>query len=499
MNGNFFRQTSCWLLLGLAVALVADPMIGTILATGEGQSPSASQAEPRRASRDDRVRKGSTSRVVFQAEDDDDDGDDVECEIDDDDGDEGSDGFCADQAIVRLTADTDIAAVVADFGYETIAAINGQQLYLLRLPDGSDEVQTVSELELDARVAWAELNFVDQAPEGSPRRFFPRGGEVPIPGSLADAYAPELIGRSRADCVDGQGTTVAVIDSGIDMAHPAFRNVVLRGEWNAFSGQAGAAAVDDAGNGNDDDGDGLIDEMTGHGTHVAGVVAQLAPGAVLAPIKALDSDGIGQAFFLAAAVYYAVDRNVDVVNLSLGSTANARIVREAITAAIDQDIFVAAAAGNGGPAGPREFPATLDDVFGVAATDRQDRPAVFTSTHAALDISAPGLAIVAAFPADEPVQNPLGSSYALWSGTSMATPWVAGAAALLLDRHPSWSAAQVAQRLRVTADPISEAIEGMGAGRLDVGAAVDCGPDADKKKASKDKKKHKDKKRKKRR
>lgn len=492
---NSFR-TLLWrlLFLGLALSLLAEPMalaagadddaddLGDDVAAawigdgddGDDDDDAESGAWGIEPSAATGRTASSTTRETVQLQDDDDDDDG--CDVVDDDGDPSTDGFCSDQAIVRLAGGADIAGVNADFGIETIDQIAGQQLFLLRLPSGSNEPQFAQLLEDDPRVAWAELNFVDQAPEGSPRRFFPSSGKyVPQPGTMNQAYAPGLIGFAAVECVDGRGVSVAVIDTGLDADHPYFANTTVRDAWNAFSNQDGAGNVDDIGNAEDDDGDTVIDEMTGHGTHVAGIVAQAAPGAAIVPIKALDSDGVGQAFYLARAIYYALDRNVDVMNLSLGSTANTRIVREAASDALGAGIFVAAAAGNSSSTGPREFPATLDGVFGVAATDQQDRAAAFSSTHASLDLSAPGVGIVAAFPPNQPPANPIGSEFVTWSGTSMATPWVAGAAALLLERRPQWTPEQVADRLRTSAAPIAGSPAGMGAGRLDVAAAVDCG------------------------
>jgi subtilisin family serine protease len=459
MTTEVFRRLRQSLAIGLIVALICDGFALSAIAVDGGDRPVRIQPSP----------------VLAQADDDDDDDDDDDCEVEDDDGNPNTDGFCGNQIIVRLATGADPNAVNETFGTETIDAIDGQRLLLLRLPRNSDEVSFAAQLEADARVAWAELNFVDQAPEGSPRRFYPSSSGAPRPGRLNEAYAPALIGVPAAmACATGDGVNVAVIDSGLDPDHPAFANATRRGEWNAFSNQDGAGNVDDIGNSEDDDGDGAIDEMTGHGTHVAGIVTQIAPDATIMPIKALDSDGMGQAFYLSRAMYRAIDWNADIINLSLGSTANTRIVREAAADAMSAGIFVTAAAGNSGPSGLREYPATLDGVFGVAATDYNDRPADFTSRHASLALSAPGADIVSAFATDQPPSDKLGSLYALWSGTSMATPWVAGAAALLLDRHPGWSPADIATRLRNSAAPINGSGAGMGSGRLDVAAAVGC-------------------------
>lgn len=414
------------------------------------------------------------SALLVVQNDDDDDDDDDHCEIEDDDN-PATDGFCDDQAIVRLSAGVNVGAINSAYDTETIDTIAGQRLFLLQLPDNSIETSFADLLMADDRVTWAEPNYVDQAPEGSPRRFYPSSGSTPIPGSLDQSYAPTLIGaEAAAACVDGSGVTVAVIDSGIDADHPAFAATTIRNPWNAFSGEAGHIAAEDAGNGEDDDGDGSIDEMTGHGTHVAGIVAQIAPNAAIMPIKALDSDGVGQAFYLARAMYRALDQNADVINLSLGSTQDTRIVRDAATDATSAGVFLAAAAGNSGGSDFPEYPATLDSVFGVAATDSQDNRTEFTSLHSSLDLSAPGLGVVSAFPADQPPLSPLGSNYALWSGTSMSTPWVAGAAALLLERNPGWTPTRIGERLQASAAPIAGAPAGMGSGRLDVAAAVGC-------------------------
>lgn len=420
------------------------------------------------------------------------------CVIEDTDGDPLTDGYCRDQAIVRLVAGADIDAVNIDFDTKKIDDIAGQQAFLLALPQDSNELQFARDLEADSRVAWAELNFIDQAPEGRPQRFFLRGDTRPRPGSLNRAYAPALMGVAEPGaCGTGAGVSVAILDSGYDPSHPAFANTQVRGAWDAFTNQDGAGNVDDIGNDEDDDADGLKDEMTGHGTHVMGIVTQLAPGATIVPIRALNSDGIGQAFYLARAIYRAVGENADVINLSLGSTADTRIVREAVDDAIAAGIFVAAAAGNNGEEVPmpREYPGTQPGVFGVAATDAQDRPAAFASTHPRVSLSAPGDQIVSAFAIDQPPAQPLGSDYALWSGSSMSTPWVSGAAALLLAQNPSWTADDVAAQLRSTAAPINGRAAGMGSGRLDVGAAVGCsaGPDAPQEKV-KDKKDDKKKK-----
>ena len=101
--------------------------------------------------------------------------------------------------------------------------------------------------------------------------------------------------------------------------------------------------------------------------------------------------------------------------------------------------------------------ATPVRVIGVTATDAHDRPAGFSSVQASLDLSPPGDGILSAFALDKPPSNSLGSPCALWSGASMAMPWVAGAADLLLERNPNWTPDQIANQLQTIAVPINGA------------------------------------------
>jgi subtilisin family serine protease len=270
----------------------------------------------------------------------------------------------------------------------------------------------------------------------------------------------------------GDVGAVAVVDTGIQRDHPAFAGMTIVGEANVLSEDG---TVGDVGDGQDNDRDGLTDEMTGHGTHVAGIVAQVAPDARLMPIKALDSDGVGDTFLLAKAIYHAVDNGADVINLSLGTTADPAdtiVVQDAVKEAIEiRKLVVVAAAGNENRLEPQEYPATGGKAIGVASTDQSDAKSDFSNYHGDLDLSAPGTDIVSAYP---------GNAYVAWSGTSMATPWVSGAAALLLEDNASWDPDTVTNRLRDTAAPITEpsnAVYGgkMGKGRLNVAAAVGCG------------------------
>lgn len=384
-------------------------------------------------------------------------------QIVDDDGDPSTDGYYADEAIVQLRKRLTIEAFDQRHGTSLIAAIPPRNLYLVRLPDGADPTQLEREMEADPASIWVELNFTNQAPEGRPGYFFTSRGE----GDEATApYGPALVGADRAQrCSSGAGVVVAVLDTGVDPSHPLLQGRVLAG-WNALDDSGDTT---DAGNGIDDNGNGDTDEMTGHGTHVAGIVAQIAPDAAILPVKVLDSDGVGDAFFLAAGIYYALDQGARVINLSLGSTYDARVVQEAVGVAANAGAVVVAAAGNADRDQPREYPAADRGAVAVAATDDADRKSSFSNYGPVVALSAPGTRISSAF---------VGGTDATWSGTSMAAPFVSGGAALVIAQHPELTGAAVVSRLRTTAadlDDLNPDYAGeLGSGRLDLAAAVAC-------------------------
>jgi hypothetical protein len=382
----------------------------------------------------------------------------------DEDGDPTTDGYRANQAVVRLRDGATIDLVSLRLGAKTLAALPDRGLYLLDVAGEETGAESVARLGADPDVVWVELNHVSQAPEGRPGYIFVTGAPD---ASAGTGYAADLLGLSAAHaCASGGGTVVAVLDTGVDAAHPALAGRVLS---RGYSAVTGTSDTSDAANGLDDDGDGLVDEMAGHGTHVAGIVLQVAPGATILPVQVLDSDGVGDAFFLAEGIYYALAAGARVINLSLSSTVDARIVREAISAAANAGVVIVAAAGNAGRDRPIEHPAGHPEALAIAATDADDRKSGFSNYGEHVALAAPGTGIASALP---------GGGYGFWSGTSMAAPFVAGAAALLVGDDPGRTPDDIRNQLLATSDGL-EAVEPLyagtlGAGRLNVAAATGC-------------------------
>ncbi|MBB4911610.1 S8 family peptidase [Actinophytocola algeriensis] len=273
----------------------------------------------------------------------------------------------------------------------------------------------------------------------------------------------------------GAGVRVAVLDTGIDTDHPdlAGKTVVSKD----FTGTGG------------------VEDGHGHGTHIASIVTGtgaasggkyrgVAPGVSLAVGKVLDDSGWGtDDGVLAGMRWAAAESGAKVVNMSLGSdpTDGQDPMSLAVNALSREygTLFVIAA-GNYGADRTVGSPAAADDALTVGSVSKQDEPSDFSSRGprrgdgaAKPEISAPGGSIVAARPAGvPPLGEPVGDGYQRLDGTSMATPHVAGAAAILAQQHPDWTAPMLKSALVSSAHDVSAGVFEVGAGRLDVAGAT---------------------------
>jgi hypothetical protein len=197
----------------------------------------------------------------------------------------------------------------------------------------------------------------------------------------------------------------------------------------------------------------------------------------LLPLKVLDEEGNGDGLDLAAAIYYAADQGVDVINMSLGGdVACGWPVDEAANDAHNRGVILIAAAGN--HLGNTEmFPANCEHVLGVAATDQADAVAYYSNYGSHVSVAAPGSRIYStAWPADS-YPGCGGKTYCYKDGTSMATPHVAGLAALLVARYPSYTPDLVASAILDTAQDLGAPgwDQHCGCGRIDASLALSTG------------------------
>ncbi len=343
---------------------------------------------------------------------------------------------------------------------------------------------------MSGALTWGELLYAGEASEGK------TGGawvaSLEGGGFFNNQYAGEAINLDAAhENADGTGAVVAVIDTGVDSTHPGLAGLVLPGGYNFVENSTNTLDLAD---GRDNDDDGLVDEMWGHGTFVAGLIAYTAPGAKILPIVALNSDGVGDGFGVAKAIFFAIDQGVEVINLSLGSTYDSAAIELAMEAAISRGVVPVAAGGNQnqGEGDFEEFPAAKSDGFGVAAVDVNDVKAPFSNYNDKFLISAPGdsrpdAAFPDGFDPAASIYSMLpGGGYGVWEGTSFSTAFVSGAAAVIRSQHPEWQPTEltynlIESTLALTAtdiygqNPQYEDDEELGAGRLDLGAAASLG------------------------
>ena len=276
-----------------------------------------------------------------------------------------------------------------------------------------------------------------------------RGDRLTIDGASASVlFTDDGFGELAQEKV-----VVAVIDSGVDTDHPALKGRLLPGYNVETKGRD-------------------VEDTMGHGTHVAGIIAGSAPaegldgvaqGVSILPIKIPNLSTSNTKFMpqLAESIRYAVDNGAKVVNISLGIQMDGwmmklihgrkvKQVEEAIRYAESKGVLVVVAAGNNGKdkANTVGYPGTSDNVISVANLDDRRRPLETHSSSSqgpAVDLAAPGTAIRSSVPDD---------TFADYTGTSMAAPYVAGVAALLVAKHPDWTPAQIRQRLYATADDL---------------------------------------------
>lgn len=370
-----------------------------------------------------------------------------------------------DEVLVRVNPDSgaSITAINATYGTSTLAALSSiGGAYRLRTPAGQTPVQVSAAMEGDARLLYAHPNFINEHPEANPRTSKVWGGEDA--GPYQGQYAGAMLHLSTAHAIaTGAGIVVAVIDTGVQLAHPALAAKLTVERYDFIDGDS---TPDDSSNGLDDDGDTDIDEAAGHGTHVAGIVSYMAPDARIMPLRALDSDGIGDTLHIADAIHYATAHGARVINLSLGTSADAGLIEDAVREASLAGVFVVSAAGNLDST-EKQFPGADGCALGVTAIGQSDVKSSFSNYGSWVDMSAPGEGIPSMLPPN---------GYGTWSGTSMASPFAAGLAALILSKQPQLNPRQIASLMATTAkdiDPLNPNHDGdLGLGRIDAGAAL---------------------------
>ena len=356
-----------------------------------------------------------------------------------------------------------IARLNSGFNARSVGHVQGIGVQILQVaPDMTvDLMNAYNSLN---EVEYAEPNFIAYAfPDAPAGPVLSAEDLKPSAASVNDPNANQQYSLSKMKVYDawdlskGDDVVIAVLDTGADFTHPD-----LQGKF-VSRGKDFVNRDDDA---TDDH---------GHGTHVSGIaagatnngvgIAGVGYNAKVLPGKVLAASGSGDFGAIANGITWAADQGVKVINMSLGGRYGAASMESAINYAWSKGVVVVCAAGNDASPSP-SYPAAYENCLSVVATDSNDRRASFSNYGNTVDVSAPGAGILSTV---------RGGRYDLMSGTSMASPNVAGVAALVWAAHPNWTNAQVRAALENTADNVGSANE-FGHGRINAYRAVSSGP-----------------------
>ena len=396
--------------------------------------------------------------------------------------------------IVKLLPGANISLVSTLLGAVQVDSIPGSGIYLFRLPS----LPILSPALRLIGVEWIESNRgLGLLPVSHARLL---GG----PGTNDPRWYRNqpALGLIRSEAAhgysNGHNVLIADINSRVDTNHPALVGHLFSG-YDFVSGtpsavnaglnddQQTAGFLDDdqqtAGFLDDDqqtagflDGAGVQlfdDQQTagfldgrnpayGHGTLCAGILAAVAPGAMIMPIRAFDDNGNADVFTLAKAIRWAAEHNANVINMSFGTLQDTKVMRDAINYAKNRGVLLVASAGNDNTSTP-QYPAAYSGVVTVASTNLADRKAPFSNYGGSIVVDAPGVDIISAYP---------DGGYAMVSGTSFSAPEVAGALALVLRLRTTG----VVSSVNSTAVDVDfrnpEYYQKLGYGRIDILRAV---------------------------
>ena len=374
-----------------------------------------------------------------------------------------------------------IAGVLAADG-EDLGRLDGpshilSRTFRVRISAGSDVEEAVARLAQVDSVELAEPNRWRET------MITPNDPQFGNQWGLTKINAP-----AAWDISTGSGSVVVgIVDSGCDLDHPELAPLLVSGYDMVDLGTNPTPPAGWRFEGDFSGRDAIPEDEVGHGTHVAGTIAALSNNGVqvagvgwqtkIMPVKALTrmvriSDGrvsgVGSSADVAAAVRWAADHGAHVINMSLGADAATTVESSAIAYAIGKGVVVVAAMGNDGTSNP-SYPAAYPGVVAVGAIDSADKRASFSQTGSHISLVAPGVGILSTY---------LAGGTTTMSGTSMATPHVAGVAALIKAVKPSATGAEIADILRDTARPLKDAAadpvpnNAYGHGCLDAQAAL---------------------------
>ena len=348
---------------------------------------------------------------------------------------------------------TGLSGLEVDAKFRGYGALNHRTLdrlnvHVITLPEERVEA-ALDALRNDPDIEYAERDGIARAAYVTNDTSVVSGNEW----HLTKIQAPQAWNVS----VGGTNTIVAVLDSGVNAAHPDLAGRLLPG-YNFV-----ANTID------------TTDDF-GHGTAVAGVViaagnnsggvAGVSYGCMMLPVKVVDATGFATYSAIAQGIHYAVDHGARVINISIAGNSASTTLQNALNYAWSNNVVVVVAAGNNGNSLP-QYPAACDHAVAVSATETNDTLATFSSYGSFVTLAAPGDNI---WTTQRDLTNPYGS----WRGTSFSSPIVAGTAALIASVNPTLSNTQITSLLEQTVDDVGQPgyDTSFGYGRVNASRAV---------------------------
>ncbi|MBI4331356.1 MAG: peptidase S8 [Chloroflexi bacterium] len=341
-------------------------------------------------------------------------------------------GHAAEEILVKFktgTSDQEKNETHRKHGGQVIEVIPQLGIQVIRV-DRDKEEEKKQSYKAERTVEFAELNY-----------------EVYAVGTPDDTYFGNQWGMTKIQAPEAWDLTtgssaikIAIADTGIDQDHEDLKTKIVANKNFTRSR--------------------TVDDKYGHGTHVAGIaaaatnnakgVAGVGYNSVLMNVKVLGDNGSGTTSWVASGITWAADNGAKVINLSLGASSGSSTLENAVNYAWGKGVVIVAAAGNSNTSAPL-YPAYYSNVIAVAATDSNDTKAYFSSYGTWVDVAAPGLSIYSTMPNHN---NMIGiKNYGYLSGTSMATPHVAGVAALVAAAFPGMTNADIRAKIQGTTDP----------------------------------------------
>ena len=331
------------------------------------------------------------------------------------------------EIIVRANpnAKTAMRGMSQQLGAQVLREARNGEVVTLKLPTGTSVTSAIERFRGVSGMCYAEPNYLAEA------TYTPNDPSFGSQWALSKISCP-----SAWDITLGSsGVTIAIIDTGVDLDHPDLMSKLVAG-YDFVNG------------------DTIADDDHGHGTHCAGIAAALTNNGVgvagvgynssVMPIKVLDANGSGSYSDIVSGIYWATDHGAKVISMSLGGSSGSSALQDAVNYAWDHGVLIVAAAGNSNVNTPL-YPAYYTNCIAVGSTDSADAKSSFSNFGDWVDVAAPGSSIYSTYP----------NGYATMSGTSMATPHVAGLAGLVWEHRGVGAAVStIRSAIETTCDPV---------------------------------------------